>query len=130
MDKKDFPNRQGERGGARAKFIIVMAVFAVVIYVGYLYVPVAYDAYYFKDVMQNKVDMASTQGYETVWVKDQLVKSGPEYHVPPDAIITPTQNDNRVVVRVQFTRPIQFPGYTYSYDFDYTAKSTAFLAIK
>lgn len=130
MDKKDFPNRQGEHGGARAKFIIVMAVFAIVVYVGYLYVPVAYDAYYFKDVMQNKVDMAATQGYETVWVKDQLVKSGPEYHVPPDAIITPSQGDNRVVVRVQFTRPIQFPGYTYSYDFDYTAKSTAFLAIK
>jgi hypothetical protein len=60
----------------------------------------------------------------------RLVKSGPEYHVPPDAIITPTQSDNRVVVRVQFTRPIQLPGYTYSYDFDYTAKSTAFLAIK
>lgn len=130
MDNKDFPNRQGERGGARLKFIIVIAVLAVVAYVGYLYVPVAYDAYYFKDVMQNKVDMAATQGYETVWVKDQLVKSGPEYHVPADAIITPTQQDNRVEVRVQFTRPIQLPGYTYGYDFDYTAKSTAFITIK
>jgi hypothetical protein len=130
MEKKDFLNRQGERGGARLKFIIVVAVLAVVAYVGYLYVPVAYDAYYFKDVMQNKVDIASTQGYETVWVRDQLVKSGPEYHVPPDAIITPAQKDNRVEVRVQFTRPIQLPGYTYNYDFDYTAKSTAFLTIK
>src|ERR1700674_1075424 len=107
--------KSSERGGARLKFIIVVAVLAIVVYVGYLYVPVAYDAYYFKDVMQNKVDMAATQGYETVWVKDQLVKSGPEYHVPADAIITPTQNDNRVMVRVQFTRPIQLPGYTYNY---------------
>jgi hypothetical protein len=130
MDKKAFLNKPGERGGARLKFIIVMAVFAVVVYIGYLYVPVAYDAYYFKDVMQNKVDMAATQGYETVWVKDQLVKSEPEYHVPTDAIITPAQKDNRVEVRVQFSRPIQLPGYTYSYDFDYTAKSTAFLTIK
>jgi hypothetical protein len=130
MDKKAFLNRQGERGGARLKFIIVVAVFAVVVYAGYLYVPVAYDAYYFKDVMQNKVDMAVTQGYETVWVRDQLVKSGPEYHVPPDAIITPTAKDNRVEVRVQFTRPISLPGYTYNYDFDYTAKSTAFFQIK
>ena len=130
MDKKAFLDKPGERGGARLKFIIVMAVFAIVVYIGYLYVPVAYDAYYFKDVMQNKVDMAATQGYETVWVKDQLVKSEPEYHVPPDAIITPAQKENRVEVRVQFSRPIQLPGYTYSYDFDYTAKSTAFLAIK
>lgn len=130
MDKKAFPYRQGERGGARLKFIIAITVFGAVVYGGYLYLPVAYDAYYFKDVMQNKVDMAVTQGYEPAWVKDQLVKSGPEYHVPADAIITPTQQDNRVEVRVQFSRPIQLPGYTYSYDFDYTAKSTAFLAIK
>jgi hypothetical protein len=130
MDKKAFLNRQGERGGARLKFVVVIAIIAVVAYAGYLYVPVAYDAYYFKDVMQNKVDMAVTQGYETVWVRDQLVKSGPEYHVPADAIITPTAKDNRVEVRVQFTRPIQLPGYTYNYDFDYTARSTAFLVIK
>jgi len=130
MNKKVFLNRQGERGGARLKFVIVMVVIAVVAYAGYLYMPVAYDAYYFKDVMQNKVDMAVTQGYETVWVRDQLVKSGPEYHVPPDALITPTAKDNRVEVRVQFTRPIQLPGYTYNYEFDYTAKSTAFITIK
>ena len=130
MNKKAFLNRPGERGGARLKFTIVMVVLAIVVYMGYLYLPIAYDAYYFKDVMQNKVDMAATQGYEMVWVRDQLVKSAPEYHVPADAIITPTQKDNRVEVRVQFSRPIQLPGYTYSYDFDYTAKSTAFLAIK
>jgi hypothetical protein len=134
MDKTAFLNKQGERGGARLKFVIVMAVIAVVAYAGYLYVPVAYDAYYFKDVMQNKVDMAVTQGYDAVWVRDQLdqvVKKGEgEYHVPADAIITPTAKDNRVEVRVQFTRPIQFPGYTYKYDFDYTAKSTAFITIK
>jgi hypothetical protein len=130
MNKKAFLNRQGERGGARLKFLIVIAVLAVVAYAGYLYVPVAYDAYYFKDVMQNKVDMAVTQGYETAWVRDQLVKSGPEYHVPADALITPTAKDNRVEVRVQFTRPIELPGYTYSYEFDYTAKSTAFITIK
>jgi flagellar basal body-associated protein FliL len=130
MKKNTMLQKQGERGSARLKFIIVMVVLAIVAYAGYLYVPVAYDAYYFKDVMQNKVDIAATQGYEISWVTDQLVKSRAEYHVPENAIITPTQKDNRVEVRVQFTRPIQLPGYTYNYDFDYTAKSTAFLAIK
>jgi hypothetical protein len=119
-----------ERGGARLKFIISITVFAIVVYVGYLYVPVAYDAYYFKDVMQNKVDAAATQGFETTWVTDQLTKSKAEYHVPENAIITPARNDNRLEVRVQFTRPISFPGFTYNYGFDYTAKSTTFLTIK
>jgi len=119
-----------ERGGARLKFIIAITVFAVVVYVGYLYIPVAVDAYYFKDVMQNKVDLAATQGYETTWVTDQLVKSKPEYHVPENAIISPARQDNQMQVRVQFTRPISFPGYTYDYEFDYTAKSTTFLTVK
>ena len=119
-----------EQGGARLKFIIAMTIFAVVVYVGYVYIPVAVDAYYFKDVMQNKVDMAATQGYETNWVTDQLAKSKAEYHVPENAIITPARNENRIEVRVQFTRPISFPGYTYNYEFDHTAKSTTFLIVK
>jgi hypothetical protein len=122
--------KSNERGSARLKFIGVMLVLAVIAYVGYQYVPVAYDAYYFKDVMQNKVDMASTQGYETAWVSDQLAKSKAEYHIPENAIITPARNDNRIEVRVQFTRPISFPGFTYNYEFDHTAKSTTFIMIK
>jgi len=122
--------KQNERGGARLKFVIAIAVMAIVVYAGYLYVPVAIDAYYFKDVMQNKVDVAVTQGYEASWVSDQLKKIAAEYHVPDNATITPALKDSRVEVRVQFTRPITFPGGTYNYDFDYTARSTAFLTIK
>ena len=122
--------RNSERGGARLKFIIAITVFAVVVYVGYLYVPIAIDAYYFKDVMQNKVNEAAAMGHDTPWVRDQLVKSAPEYHVPAEAVIAPARNENRMEVRVQFTRPISFPGYTYNYEFDYTAKSTTFLTIK
>jgi hypothetical protein len=130
MNDKAFLSRQGERGGARLKLVVFIAIFAIVVYVGYLYVPVAVDAYQFKDAMQNKVDLAATQGYDVSWVRDQITKSLPDYHVPAEAIITPAQRENRVEVRVQFTRPISLPGYTYNYDFDYTAKSTTFLAIK
>src|SRR5229473_1980119 len=119
--------KSSEQGGARLKFIIVIVVLAVVLYTGYVYVPIAYEGYQFKDVMQNKVDLAATQGYEAGWVKDQLTRIAPDYHVPEEATITPATRDNRVEVRVQFTRPIAFVGFTYNYDFDYTAKSTSFL---
>jgi hypothetical protein len=123
-------SRRGERGGARLKFIIVVSIVAVVAYAGYLYVPVQFDAYRYKDLMQHDVDVASTQGYPVTWVSDQLKKSAAEYNVPANAIITPSAQDSRVIVRVQFTRTIEFPGYTYEYEFDHTAKSTAFLTIK
>ncbi len=122
--------RSSQRGSARLKFILVMVVIAIVAYAGYMFLPVAYQAYLFKDLMQHNVDVASTQGYAPAWVKDQLVKSAPEYGVPPDAVINPVQRDNRMEVTVQFARPIEFPGYTYQYNFDHTAKSTAFLTFK
>jgi hypothetical protein len=118
---------QNEQGGARLKFVIFMALFAAVIYVGYMYIPVAIDAYYFKDVMQNKVDLAVAQGKDANWLKDQLAQSGADYHVPPDALIMPSTKESRVSVQVKFTRPINFPGYTYNYEFDHTAQSGQFL---
>lgn len=122
--------RTNERGSARLKFIIVIAIIGIIAYVGYIYVPVAYQAYLLKDLMQHDVDVAATQGYPASWVKDQLTKSAKEYSVPADALIEPTQQDNRVAVRVKFSRPLEFPGFTYQYNFDHTARSTTFLSFK
>jgi hypothetical protein len=122
--------RSAERGGARLKFLVAIVIIGCLAYAGYQFIPVAYQAYLFKDLMQHDVDVASTQGYPPSWVSDQLTKAAPEYGVPPDVVITPAQRENRIEVRVQFVRPVEFPGYTYEYNFDYTAKSTAFLTFK
>ena len=122
--------RSGERGSATLKFVIVMAILCSCAYAGYLYVPVAFHAHAYKDLMQHYADVAVAQGYQPSWTGEQLAKSAPEYDVPPNAIITPAQRDNRIEVRVQFVKPIEFPGYTYNYEFDETVRSTAFLAFK
>ena len=123
-------DRYNERGSSTLKFLLVMAVIGCVAYAGYLYVPVAYRAYLYKDLMQHYVDVGAAQGYKPQWVADQLQKSMPEYEIPENAIITPTARDNRIEVRVQFSKVIEFPGYEYEYDFDQTVRSTAFLTFK
>jgi len=125
--KQDFSD---ERGGARLKLVITLALIGCTAYAGYLYVPVAYRAYLFRDLMQHYVDVAATQGYQPSWVADQLMKSEAEYEVPSNALITPSAKDSRVECRVQYIQPIEFPGYSYNYEFDYTARSTAFLTFK
>ena len=122
--------RSGERGSATLKFVIVMAIMCSAAYAGYLYVPVAFQANTFKDLMQHYADVAVAQGYAPSWAGEQLRKSAPEYQVPADANITVAQRDGRLEVRVQFVQAIEFPGYTYNYEFDHTVKSTAFLAFK
>jgi hypothetical protein len=122
--------RSGERGSANLKFVIVMALMISCAYAGYLYVPVAYQANMYKDLMQHYADVAVAQNYPPSWTAEQLMKSAPEYGVPTNALITPAQRDNRIEVRVQYVKVIEFPGYTYNYEFDHTVKSTAFLAFK
>jgi hypothetical protein len=123
-------HRSGERGSASLKFLIVMVFLGACAYSGYLYIPVAFHATTYKDLMQHYVEVAATQGYKPQWAAEQLIKNAPEYDIPPDAIYTPIQQDNRIEIRVQYVRPIEFPGYTYNYEFDHTVKSTAFLIFK
>jgi hypothetical protein len=108
----------------------VVAILGAAAYAGYLYVPVQFDAFRFKDLMQHDADVAATQGYPATWIADQLKKSLAEFNIPADAVITPSTQENRMSVRVQYTRPIEFFGYTYRYEFDHTARSTAFLTLK
>src|ERR1044072_9743582 len=93
-----------------------MAIMCSVAYAGYLYIPVAFQARTFKDLMQHYADVAVAQGYPPSWAGEQLRKQAAEYEVPADASITAAQRDNRVEVRVQFVRVIEFPGYTYNYE--------------
>lgn len=122
--------RKSEQGGARLKFLIVAVIIACVVYAGYQFIPVLYRDYQIKDLMRNDVDAAAALGKPATWIKEQLVKNSAEYGIPADAVITTQVQDNRMEVRVQFSQPIDFPGFVYGHEFDYTAKSATFLSLK
>ena len=127
--KRSPVDRKSERGESRVKFLVTIAVLAVIAYAGYQYVPVRIRAYQFKDYMQQTVDKAAALGQSAEWVKTQLKANFKDYDVPEDASITTAQRDGRVEARVQFTRPISLPIYN-QYTFDQTVKSTEFINIK
>lgn len=119
----------GERGSSRVSLIIVLLVIAVVAYVAYQLVPVIYNAALYRDYMQHTVDKAIATGKDEAWVKDQLSKTAADdYELPTDTRVETHLSEGRMIVRVYFTRPIQFPGYTYQYNFDHTVKSAKFLS--
>ena len=123
-------SNKSEQGGARLKFLVVIAIIFIGAYSAYQFIPLAYQSYQLKDLMQHDVDTAVALGKPASWVQEQLVKSSQDYGIPANAVITPLQEDNRVQVRVQYTQPIEFPGFVYNYEFDHTAKSSTFLSVK
>ena len=129
---RTFRAKPNERGSASIKFIIVLIVVAVLVYMGVQYIPVAYKYSSYKTYMQDSVDKAAVIGQGPEWVRNQLQASEDDYGVPRDARIMPGVKDGRVVVTVQFTRPINLlPGiWTYNYPFDYSVKSTDLFMVK
>lgn len=120
----------GECGAARLKFLIIISVVAIVAYIGYQYVPVAFQSSQYKDFMQQTVDKGAALGKTTEWVKEQLVKNGAEYGVPANATITIEEQEGALQAHVQFKRPISMIGYTYEYEFDKATKSSSLWSVK
>lgn len=112
-----------QHGGSRLNFLIFMALLVAVIYVGYQALPVVYQASTLKVYMQDTVNAAVATNRTPEWVRQQIISSRDEYGIPPDAAINAAKNEQRIELRVQFTRPIALPGYVYNYNFDHTAKS-------
>lgn len=119
-------HRLGERGEGRLKFLIVVAILAVIAYCAYQYVPVAIQAYQLKDVMQQTVNTAAMQSQTTSdSLRQSLADRAQEYGAPPPPAtqVEAEQRDGRWQARVQYTRQIPLLVYTYQYNFDHTVKS-------
>jgi hypothetical protein len=121
-------DRAGELGGARVNFIVVALVIALVGYSTYNYAPVAYNAYLFKDFMQETVNKAAyPPGQPNEWVAAQLRAAAKEYDLPQNTVVTVQREEGRLAARVQWSRPVQLPGYVYDYQFDHTSRSSGFI---
>jgi hypothetical protein len=117
-----------ERGGSRFNFLLTVVVIAVVGYVAYQYVPVAYQASQLKISMQDTVDKAVVTSKNAAWAEDQLRQSLPVYGAPPDALISVGNRDARIEAHVQYVVPIPLIVTTYEYKFDHTTRSAYLLS--
>ncbi|HEX7315378.1 MAG TPA: hypothetical protein VF297_15760 [Pyrinomonadaceae bacterium] len=123
-----FADTARQRGGARFNFVVIILIIALAAYCAYNYAPVAYNAYLYKDFMQETVNKAAYPPIKnSEWVKEQLRGAAEEYGLPDDADIRVQNENGRISAHVSYTRPIQLPGYVYEYNFDHTARSSGFI---
>jgi len=123
------PRPRGDVGASRLSLLVVLAVIALAAYAAYNYVPVAYNAYLYRDFMQQTVNKAAyPPGQTAEWVESQLKAASKEYEVPADAQVKAQNEAGRMAARVSFERPVAMPGFTYQYKFDHTARSAGFIS--
>jgi hypothetical protein len=119
---------RGERGGSRLNLIIIVLVIALAGYSAYQYVPVAYNAYLFKDYVQETVNKAAyPPGQTNDWVAAQLRSAAKDYNLPANMQVNVQNEDGRIAAHVQWTQEVQLPGFVYDYKFDHTARSSGFI---
>ena len=116
--------RTRERGGARLKFLLVLAVIAAALYVGGQYVPIAYHARVFESFMQDTVNNASLTDKNPAWVEQQLRRGLEDHEVPEDAEIKAVVNDTRMEATVRYSETVSLVFTEYEYDFDRTVRSS------
>ena len=127
-------DRRGERGEGKVKLIIVLVILFLAGWAGYNFIPVAYQGQAYKQEMDAAVlqsmALPTVSGNPVEWTRQRLVRLGPEYGVPQDAVfdVKLMPNTNAVEANVKFKRSVALlPFYTYEYEFDYTAKPVGFL---
>ncbi len=93
-----------------------------------MYATGAYNAYLFKDYMQETVNRAAVPpGQPASWVEQQLRAGAADYNLPSDMSIATQSVNGRMETHVKWTREIPLPGYVYEYKFDHTVRSSGFL---
>lgn len=127
-------SRNGERGEAGAKLLIVLTVLILIGHAGINYVPVAYAGESFKQDMQTAVVQGlatpTRAGKPTDFVKDKIARAIAANDVPGDAYVEVKQNGKTLQARVYYTKTVNilpFGIYKYEYVFDHTATPTGFL---
>ncbi|HLL76920.1 MAG TPA: hypothetical protein VK421_16820 [Pyrinomonadaceae bacterium] len=122
-ERRPAAARAGERGGARLKFLLVMAAIAALVYVGAQFVPAAYRAWAFERFVQDAVNNAAVANKPNAWVEQQLRKGFKEHGVPEDATLKVAREGGHITATVRYTRPISLLVTEYEYTFDTNARS-------
>jgi hypothetical protein len=110
--------RAGERGGARLKFLLVMAAIGALVLVGAQYVPAKYHAWQFERVMQDTVETAVSTNKTPAWAEQQLRQNLGANDIPEDAAVEVARDGKRMKASVRYTMPISLLVTEYEYDFD------------
>jgi len=117
---------RGQRGAGRLKNIIWLAVFASIIYVGVMVIPILVSEYEFQDAMQTVARFASANRQTADDIKASLVKEAKSEDIPiqPEDIHVESQAGN-VRISANYSVTVDLHVYQWTLNFNPSASNNA-----
>lgn len=118
-------NRRGERGEGQFGCLVGLVILALAGLIAYRMIPVKVKA---ADLRDTVVDEAKSAGqHNEKHMRSVILHKAEQLGLPlqeKDVVIN--RKSTYVIVDVKYTVPVQFPGYTYMWDFHHHAENPVF----
>ncbi len=115
-----------ERGEGRIGCLFWSVVLAIVVLIGFKMVPVKYASAQFFDFMYEQAKYAQQTTPENM--KKELMKKARQLQIPLDPKnLVVKKRGGRIQIDASYTVPVEFPGYTYVWEFSETIDEPIFI---
>jgi hypothetical protein len=115
-----------ESGQGKIGCILWFALLGVAVLVGYRMIPVKIATSELYDFMDEQAKWAATTPPEVL--KNRIAQKAKELELPLDPQnLTVERYGDSIKMRALFTVPVEFPGYTYDWDFDLQINRAIFI---
>lgn len=118
-------HRLRERGEGQMGCIVGLLVFLAAIFIAYKMIPVKIKAADMRQTVQDQAKSAGT--LSDAVIRKTILAKATEHGLPvTDEDLKVDRMPNRIVIDVKYTVPVEFPGYTYQWNFSHHADNPIF----
>ena len=118
--------RSRQSGDGKIGCVLWLAVFAIAGLIAYKMIPVRIQSAELYDFMVEQAKWAANQPSDGI--KKAIVSRAKELDLPVEADdVRVEKGGDRIRMEAQFTVPVEFPGYTYYWDFHHMVDRTIFV---
>lgn len=119
-------DRRGQRGEGRVGLIVAIAIIAAAVFAASKYLPVRIAAYEFRDYVEQECRNGAWRKNEDE-VRQRILEKASDMELPVEKKqLEVKKTRSEMIVRVQYTQPIDFKVTTYDYKFDHEYRAPLF----
>jgi hypothetical protein len=125
-DGLEQPARRSQAGQGKIGCVFWVLAFAIVAMIGYKMLPIKVQSSEFADFLEEQAKWVGNRSTEDI-KKAVMIKAG-ELNLPvKDENVVVQRDRDRIKMEVTYVVPVEFPGYTYNWQFHHMVDRPIFI---